>query len=542
MTLTASNAYGSDGETKTGYISVTDPSDLYASLPFSEGFESGVLSQYWTTASPSPGRIQVTTANTPHSGTRHLTMDVSTNGTYAQNEAWLHLNLAGAGQTDLSFWWKEFGDETHAQDGIYFSDNGGASFVKVQDLNGASYTNATWNQFTLDVDALCAANGLSLSGTFVVKFQQYDNYAIATDGFAFDDISVTSTTGTAPVAAFSGTPTTGTAPLAVQFTDASTNAPTAWSWTFGDGGTSTAQNPSHTYAAAGTYSVTLTASNAFGSNQLTKTNYITVDPAPAGVWETITYDDFESGLGSWTDGGADCARYTGGTYAYQGSAAMDIQDNSGTASSFYHTASYNVTGYSELEVEFYFYAVSMETNEDFWVQYYDGSTWQTVASFASGSSFSNNTFYTTTVTIPSASYNFPANAKIRFMCDASGNADDVYIDQITFRGLTGTPAGAGGPVVADGGVPLPKEFAANQNYPNPFNPSTTIEFALPHSERVDITVYDLRGAKVATLASEVFPAGVHSVVWTADRQASGVYFYTIRAGDFTATKRMTLVK
>ncbi len=83
------------------------------------------------------------------------------------------------------------------------------------------------------------------------------------------------TVGNAPVANFSGTPTTGAAPLAVSFTDSSTNSPTAWSWTFGDTNTSTAQNPSHTYSSAGSYTVALTATNAFGNNTNTKTNYIT---------------------------------------------------------------------------------------------------------------------------------------------------------------------------------------------------------------------------------------------------------------------------
>jgi PKD domain len=83
-----------------------------------------------------------------------------------------------------------------------------------------------------------------------------------------------------PVADFSGSPTAGIAPLTVQFTDNSTGAPTSWAWNFGDGGTSTAQNPSHVYSAAGTYSVTLQATNGAGSNTLTKTDYITVEPPP----------------------------------------------------------------------------------------------------------------------------------------------------------------------------------------------------------------------------------------------------------------------
>jgi len=83
-----------------------------------------------------------------------------------------------------------------------------------------------------------------------------------------------------PVANFSGSPTSGIVPLTVNFSDTSSGQPTSWVWTFGDGGTSTAQNPSHVYTTAGTYSVTLTATNTIGSNSVTKTNYITVTPPP----------------------------------------------------------------------------------------------------------------------------------------------------------------------------------------------------------------------------------------------------------------------
>ena len=91
----------------------------------------------------------------------------------------------------------------------------------------------------------------------------------------------------APVAGFTTDTTSGPAPLTVQFSDTSTNTPTAWSWTFGDGATSTLKNPSHTYAAPGTYSVTLTASNLGGSDPVTKTNLITVTPAPENAYFPI---------------------------------------------------------------------------------------------------------------------------------------------------------------------------------------------------------------------------------------------------------------
>jgi len=84
----------------------------------------------------------------------------------------------------------------------------------------------------------------------------------------------------APVANFSGTPTSGTSPLNVAFTDASTGAASSWAWTFGDGGTSTLQNPSHIYLDAGAYSVTLTVTGPGGSDTLTRTNYIDVAEPP----------------------------------------------------------------------------------------------------------------------------------------------------------------------------------------------------------------------------------------------------------------------
>ncbi|HEX4930978.1 MAG TPA: DNRLRE domain-containing protein, partial [Gaiellaceae bacterium] len=82
-----------------------------------------------------------------------------------------------------------------------------------------------------------------------------------------------------PAASFTVTPLSGTAPLTVSFTDTSTGAPASWSWNFGDGGTSTARNPTHEYLAAGTYTVTLTATNAGGSDSATLTDLISVSPA-----------------------------------------------------------------------------------------------------------------------------------------------------------------------------------------------------------------------------------------------------------------------
>ncbi len=89
---------------------------------------------------------------------------------------------------------------------------------------------------------------------------------------------VTVTTA-APVAQFTGSPTSGASPLTVAFTNTSTGSITSYAWTFGDGGTSTAASPSHIYAAAGVYTVSLTVTGPGGSNTQTRSNYVTVTTA-----------------------------------------------------------------------------------------------------------------------------------------------------------------------------------------------------------------------------------------------------------------------
>jgi hypothetical protein len=94
---------------------------------------------------------------------------------------------------------------------------------------------------------------------------------------------------------------------------------------------------------------------------------------------------------------------------------------------------------------------------------------------------------------------------------------------------------------------LPTAYALSDNYPNPFNPETRISFALPKSGEVDLVIYNVLGEKVKSLVSGKMEAGYHRVSWDGKDAhgvgvSSGVYFYRLTAGDFTATKKMTLVK
>jgi len=91
-------------------------------------------------------------------------------------------------------------------------------------------------------------------------------------------------------------------------------------------------------------------------------------------------------------------------------------------------------------------------------------------------------------------------------------------------------------------VGIPSSFDLSQNYPNPFNPSTSINFDLPIDGKVSLKLYDMNGREVMTLLNEVRSAGYYSVNFNASNMSSGVYFYTLSADNFTATKKMMLVK
>ena len=90
--------------------------------------------------------------------------------------------------------------------------------------------------------------------------------------------------------------------------------------------------------------------------------------------------------------------------------------------------------------------------------------------------------------------------------------------------------------------PLPEEFQLDQNYPNPFNPSTIIHFSVPAQGYVNLSVYNILGQKVSTLVDGVVDAGWREVRFSGDNLANGVYVYVLRAGSFSETKRMVLLK
>ena len=94
---------------------------------------------------------------------------------------------------------------------------------------------------------------------------------------------------------------------------------------------------------------------------------------------------------------------------------------------------------------------------------------------------------------------------------------------------------------------IPLEFNLSQNYPNPFNPNTYIRFEIPKDAFVTINIYDLNGKLVRNLVAEFKSAGAYRTIWDSrddhgSKLTSGIYFYSLKAGEFSMTKKMTLLK
>ncbi|HQF41428.1 MAG TPA: T9SS type A sorting domain-containing protein, partial [Ignavibacteriaceae bacterium] len=89
---------------------------------------------------------------------------------------------------------------------------------------------------------------------------------------------------------------------------------------------------------------------------------------------------------------------------------------------------------------------------------------------------------------------------------------------------------------------LPEKYVLEQNYPNPFNPTTTISWQSPVSSWQTLKIYDVIGNEVATLVDEFKEAGRYQIEFDATELTSGVYFYQLRAGSFSETKKLILMR
>ena len=270
VTLTATNAGGSDGETKTNYIMACTEITL---------FPNSVTQFGWVGQGFTGTLADVRTDNQIYHITNSSTSTQQDGRRYYYYGSYAPANVA---RLYVEYQWKGTRDDTPNYHINCLKPGDVPEALVADHLHG---TTEAWDTWYTDTPAnyIRADNSLYIDSCGCPVSGNTNNFTTYIDVARVRMWIKPGTTISAPTANFTGTPTTGGAPLAVTFTDSSTGTPTFWAWEFGDGASSTVQSPSHTYSNTGTYSVALTVNNGYGSNTLTRSNYITVASAPTFV-------------------------------------------------------------------------------------------------------------------------------------------------------------------------------------------------------------------------------------------------------------------
>lgn len=185
------------------YVPVSEYEAVTSTSPFFEDFETGRLEGYW--AHPFADSTAIVVANslvTQPSNLAQVVPGVGLEGSfglqmgkacadgYTVNTVDLRVNLLNAPNAMLSFWIRDYYEETHIDDAIYFSDNGGSSFKKVFSFDPQEWCNQFGQLPPIPIEKLAQKNGLNLTDQFIIRFQQGGEQATNTDGIYLDDIWV----------------------------------------------------------------------------------------------------------------------------------------------------------------------------------------------------------------------------------------------------------------------------------------------------------------------------------------------------------------
>jgi hypothetical protein len=182
---------------------------------------------------------------------------------------------------------------------------------------------------------------------------------------------------------------------------------------------------------------------------------------------------------------------------------------------------------------YFWRAMAIHPSDTLYIEYQEGSKgWITVRKM---NGFFPPTWKKDSVDLPGSSSAMAI--RFRLKTDGASESNGILLDDIEVVG--GIPStGVGENTLSE----LPKSFSLQQNYPNPFNPSTTIEYSIPHSSQVTVRIFDILGRDVAVVVNEEKTPGTYTATWNATSASSGIYFYTLHAGEFRETRRMILIK
>jgi PKD repeat protein len=332
---------------------------------------------------------------------------------------------------------------------------------------------------------------------------------------------------------------------------ASNGHPTSWSWVFQGGtpGTSTDSVPVIQYLTPGTYSVTLTLSNASGSGNITKTNYVIVIPSATqytGPQYTEGFENASSVMNDWTLinlQGNPWTRVT--TAAATGSASFRLTNLNNTMGEIASAVSptINLVNIPNAVLTFKLaFAQTATTNTDkfvmsistdcgkTWIQRYRKAGTTLATAPVTTSSFVPTSTQWRTETANLAPY--WGNSEVRFRFDMqNGGGNNIYLDNINIASpSTGIAEQLAG-------------FSDFNIYPNPTEGNSLIAFSLKEATRLTIKVYDVVGKEVALIVDQNLDAGNHEYTFSAHEQLrSGMYFVTALIGNSSLVTQKLIVK
>ena len=279
------------------------------------------------------------------------------------------------------------------------------------------------------------------------------------------------------------------------------------------------------------YAFTVRAFDAAGNNSgLSNTaNATTTGSGGPGV---IAGYFFETGFEGWSDPGSDCSRIFNSSRAFEGDYSIRLRDNTSTSNTV--SPVLDLSGNNQVTFEFHVYPNSMENGEDFFVEFFNGTSYEVIGNYASGTDFTNDVFFTDTITLDAGTYNFNGNNRFRFRCDASGNGDRVYFDQVIVSGDNVSSVAPTAPTTINHGQAL-KSFTRTSSdniklYPNPANSQLNIEIL--DGTYDEIVVFSSTGQIVHEAET-----GVDKLTVDVSRLASGMYFIRFVSNGKAVTKR-----
>lgn len=361
-------------------------------------------------------------------------------------------------------------------------------------------------------------------------------------------ISVIDLTVPPPVAGFSADTTSGIYPLEVSFTNQSAGDVFAYLWDFGDFQTSTDENATHTFQSPGFYSIRLIVEGAGGSDTSMVENMIHVLERPPvakfsalpkqGPYPlTVQFTDSSQGVvlsWFWDFGDSTQSTIQHPEHVYSEAGAYDVfLKVSGPGG----RDSISVDHFIVVSIPEPIAVFSADTtwgqpplnvHFDNWSQgEIDSCSWD----FGDGEISSEFN--------PDHAYQNEGEFTVTLIVAGPGGSDTLIVNQMIHVN----------PLIdnVSGFANVPENYSLHPNTPNPFNPETQITFDLPKPEQVEVTVFDLRGQRIALLKSGICQQGQHTITWNGTDNlgravASGMYIIVLRAGKYRAQQKAIFMK